>query len=1336
MYGEISEDQTWDFSTYNLKKLGLAGGPSSEDTRSSSPLTRAAIPGLIEKYSTGWYTVSGKTTTWLNTHLKEKENNTTYVSSFDWEKSSVNEADPLYVIPIYMGQTGMIWDLELVDIDNNTSSIVWSKSENIQYTEQFSNWEEFFYESYNSNEAPYTDGKLKTVSFSKPLSKLPEDYAQDNELIVAFTVGKEKLNGEDVDIPGSFWITLGSNSNATKITKENCPEFFNGRTGKSDVYNASMVGTDDLFHFVKAKNFDLNENHTLSSTNPNKVYLNTLLGQTIGDHTITVADLKTIKFVIDDSFKYPKDATDDTKFDHYFTFNTWGPERIRVFVKYYGGDSNDATNLTNNTDTQYTVHHTINKNKVQTRPIKIDINKLSGTHFAFNLKTTYRGDGDKDLSEIGDDHRSDKGFMSQINHFTDGDSPIDASSLQTALSSFGITLNDNFEFMVIGCEDAGANGKNSDQDYNDVVLLLVGNTLPTQSIKKRYMIEDLGATEDFDFNDIVVDVTETVRNVAGQGKQYTQTAAIRHLRGTIPFRVTIGNKTFGNSGIMCGHNCQAISYDPSQSSNREAYTWTHTVTGVNESKLSVLRRDYWNPDANNIKVEVWPNNNSEDGNSSSVTVYWNGGNNGGQNNLDEGVNNVQMPQIVEFPKPGKYPYIIATDQTVQWMDERISIPETWMKTHPNGFGQNSDFQQGTDNSIGGAGGNTDPKGNKLNNPKTISDGNIVVNNVDTDKDISSSSTLTIQASDFANIYQGDQIIVHVDGEKLYDNSKLVFKNPNDGSVLSVGTEGAFVANGDIMFSVNSTTLLNTLRTYGLLIDGQNVTVTKVTAQSSGGTVISNSNDIANSALVLSGNTTVISNYSDAVTINNNLQKLYVGDKIIVHVANLRTGSHLGFKLNSNGWPFIEGLVGASSNTPNVSVTGDLTFNVTSDNISQIKKNGIVINGQYVTVTRVDVQNSINKASSETAGSIKLDETSHLISGYSNTFTIAASKFSDLYIGDEIIFHVSNLRTGSALGVHFDNRDSNGNRDIVPGYGDDSNGNIYSVKKDITLAIGADNYSNLKQYGLFVNGYMITVDAVTVKPAGGASVITNSNPITGGTEIYSTRTVLNSWESHTISKDKFSSLNVGDKVVFHVDNLRGNSNSNTSALGLHISSPWGLVPGYTDDSNGNRYNITGDVVLDITSDNITAIKNGGLTFNGVYLTITGVSIVSGSRSLYSGDPVTKGNYDNWPYFTSGQGGASTLAGAITDDYTNITFYFSDTSGKIQFKTPHAADGSGGWTVLTGTAQYGESFSNGKPYTLKLTSAMISQINGGGGLLIQEGQGEGHSITIIKVTASKP
>ena len=247
-----------------------------------------------------------------------------------------------------------------------------------------------------------------------------------------------------------------------------------------------------------------------------------------------------------------------------------------------------------------------------------------GAEMYFYLDVTESGSGEWDghyheMNNVGAHESSLKGQMLALQ-----DVPRPAN------------ISEDNEVMIIGCEDSDL--KDSDWDMNDVVFLVYGKQVPKpikieegddiQEIKTvRYMIEDLGATDDFDFNDIVLDVSEihTISPIYTNGvvtswkdKGSRQEAVIRHLGGTLPFILTIGDTQLDEHAGMLGS-------DPN-----EAYE----VSG-------------WNINTHNISVQVQQN-----------------GNQGVYNN-------------VRFPKAGEAPMIIAVDPSQGWMSERQSVPESW-----------------------------------------------------------------------------------------------------------------------------------------------------------------------------------------------------------------------------------------------------------------------------------------------------------------------------------------------------------------------------------------------------------------------------------------------------------------------------------------------------------------------------------------------------------------------------------------------------------------------------------------------------------------------------------
>lgn len=241
----------------------------------------------------------------------------------------------------------------------------------------------------------------------------------------------------------------------------------------------------------------------------------------------------------------------------------------------------------------------------------------AGEEMYFYLKITTSGNDDNNLYHyVGDQ-------LSSVDH------QMLALSVDRPAN-----IPEDYEAMIIGCEDAYL--ENSDWDYNDVVFLIYGKKVPEpETIKKidevttkRYMIEDLGDTDDFDFNDIVVDVSEIVtKNAIYQGDVFLryeydestrrQTATIRHLGGTLPFTLKIGDTQLEERQGVLGQ-------DPNE---------TFDITG-------------WDMEKNNIGVSVQQLNNNG--------VF-----------------------TISFPKEGEAPMIIAVDPTQGWMPERQSVPESW-----------------------------------------------------------------------------------------------------------------------------------------------------------------------------------------------------------------------------------------------------------------------------------------------------------------------------------------------------------------------------------------------------------------------------------------------------------------------------------------------------------------------------------------------------------------------------------------------------------------------------------------------------------------------------------
>ena len=201
---------------------------------------------------------------------------------------------------------------------------------------------------------------------------------------------------------------------------------------------------------------------------------------------------------------------------------------------------------------------------------------------------------------------------------------------------------DKPEIKIIGCEDAVTN---SDKDYNDVVFMLYGEPYVPESfevkdlektVKKRYFVEDLGATDDFDFNDIVVDVistysykqttSETGIVTFSDETLTSQKAEIRALGGTLDLELNIGGKTWKKS----------TKFDPTVMYNT-------TEPDYNKVLDSFDLPLTYDPSSNNISVKVYQKD------SENVSTQ------------------------VNFPAKGAVPMIIALNAYAEWALERVAF---------------------------------------------------------------------------------------------------------------------------------------------------------------------------------------------------------------------------------------------------------------------------------------------------------------------------------------------------------------------------------------------------------------------------------------------------------------------------------------------------------------------------------------------------------------------------------------------------------------------------------------------------------------------------------------
>lgn len=844
MYGKISKDQIWDFSTYNLQKLGLEGGPSADFNQSG--LTRSADNTYKTTLTNSWIDIQQITNNWLNTYMTEKQSHKDEVMSF-----SLKADDVFYILPIYQGQSGMKWNLYLVD--NNGEHEIWDKSDNLRYKVDFADhWEEY---NYSPNDVEY---ERRTLHFN---SLFTEDPNRSN-IDVLVRINAPEL--KNIPVRGKFLV---------KIVYKDSEN--NNQTDWIDVANVlnndQTHGTNNKKNYNESKGYyEFSASNNAGITNGgwldlsggrtgNQVNLTPLIGQSFTSHGKTVtldAHFNELVFLLQDEYienngrytdPYSHEALDDYK----FRFETYSGHHIRVFAKY-GYVAPDYTNVVSQNDNNnilYLQGHTINRNHVQSQLIKINNTAISNGEFYFDLKTTALSSGDTGLSKVGESHASNgnPAMMRLITSFSGANPPITISSdapnqpglmqqVNAALDASGLSSEkftdvSQFKYMVLGCEDAKGTkdqgGPDTDWDFNDVVFLIIGrNSLPKvydKTIEKRYMIEDLGSTYDFDFNDIVVDVKEEhLRNLDHPEKfTFKQTAIIRHLCGTIPFQVKIGDVTIGNGDVMAGHNNgdSEDGFNPTD----PAYTWSFeeegTATSSNatdlESAYTAKRAGKWNPDANNITVNVWPTIRT-DGKGENV-YYGSIGAASSSDNIKDNdlVNIADIPlEQVEFPKNGLYPYIIATDPRVNWMKEKVSIPDTWLQTKPI-----TDWISPENNG-------QNPSGNEA---KTMNAtlGVEILPSFTFSSDADWSYNVRVSADQFAGVTAGSKIVLTI--SDVVTNPSITLSVPNGNWNTKIGADNYITpsANQTIVEVTIRESDVQNLTNYGIAIQGHGFTLRKV-----------------------------------------------------------------------------------------------------------------------------------------------------------------------------------------------------------------------------------------------------------------------------------------------------------------------------------------------------------------------------------------------------------------------------------------------------------------------------------------------------------------------------
>lgn len=166
------------------------------------------------------------------------------------------------------------------------------------------------------------------------------------------------------------------------------------------------------------------------------------------------------------------------------------------------------------------------------------------------------------------------------------------------------TVN-NHTYVALDC--------NGDEVYTDLICW-VEDCSPA----KRYMVEDLGSKDDFDFNDIVFDVVWNEE--AG-----TYQCVIRAMGGTYDFTLKVGKTTWSK-----------------KDGNFTTTKMYNTIEGDYDLTAELARFDVkgWVPEKNEVEVTV-------EGNEGKF--------------------------VLPFPEEGQIPYMVCTNIAKEWSKERVNV---------------------------------------------------------------------------------------------------------------------------------------------------------------------------------------------------------------------------------------------------------------------------------------------------------------------------------------------------------------------------------------------------------------------------------------------------------------------------------------------------------------------------------------------------------------------------------------------------------------------------------------------------------------------------------------
>lgn len=1134
--------ETWDFSTYNLNKMGLEGGPSFNGQTRAAGNSTTPITGR-------WFNVPEGVAVWLDDNLKEKRNNREQ-GTLDFVLRMPDDHDIL-IIPMYQGQAGLVWNLGIKDEATGSTEIIWEKSHGIQTSR---------------SEMNYTN---ETVGSATNYNTTSSDFIE-----------KKEAGGNDTHKCLSLVHAIPSDFNpSTDWLKVNITDM-----GITD------GGSSGVFCATDKDGYNVQSNQTWIKVDNNK-----------GSISVDIKNEDLLNAIALNNT--------DFRFAMYYSqpdFTSGNNTEIKVSIQRYKKENGEATwkdmkDNNGNYLTDYNSGHTI-KQKIRSQALRVDHTKFSG-YFSLYLE----------LQNLDDKYDGSNTFRE---HYASREIQSSTQSMMVALTQ--INANDDFtkavlnelkssfysetkNIMFLGCEDSdipsseGVPG--SDWDMNDVVFLIVGmsaeNVRPNyeEMIRKRYMIEDLGGTFDFDFNDIVIDL-EQVTNLHTGVK--TQKMSLKHLCGTIPWQVQIGegsNKFVSAQLPGRNNDCETggDGYDPNM--DLQTYGGVINVT---------LPNNPWNPDENNIIFTSWPS-----------SAGWNNSGNEQDTYLAEA-----NGRTYTFVEGGEIPYIIACDPSIEWKKEGITIPNDWYSVWKREIAKEANklaIQQSIAYVVRGD--DASEEHQRTIEYSTNSPAQVMIT-CETTGSGTAPTCVHDQANqtftfDGTNASAGDYTFVISQASTTYFESKSVSikvrvlnhaLQVNDLAVtpdvitIEAGQSGviSYTTSGTGAISVdpadNVTTSINT-STKQITINvadntSNNTMITLHIRQAEDETYYE-----ADKAVTVKvrgavttldeGNVSLYSSHTfDSGWTDFNIDKstlnLHENDELIFKVSDFESDAKI--KLYMSGW-------GGERDVTSNGINGDFAVTITKEMYNDYK-DGLKIQGHNVTLSSITkncshIHGNAIQATHIDEGTDLVNNGDHIID-YWDGYTIDKNTFSSVNVGDVIIVHVKDIYDNSQATFR------NGvNWEVLPGCSE-----YTSITGDFELTVTSDIKSILDAQGLVLSGKHYTITKVTLRAA---DVVT-----------YSLNTSVEGNGSITVTPQK-SAYTAGENVTLTAVpadisskfNSWNDSNTNASRT-VQMNSDQSLTATFTEN---DKYTITAGDGLTITSNESVTQPGNNQYYKGSSLTIT-------------------------------------------------------------------------------------------------------------------------------------